>query len=60
MRKFKYKTVKIKTEITDSKLNVLGSKGWELCGVHQDEYMYIYYLKKEITKKIVKDGEGDI
>ena len=57
MRKFKYKTIKSQTEITDSKLNVLGSKGWELCGVHQDNYGYIYYIKKEIDRK---NGQSDI
>ena len=48
MKKFKYKTIKTQTEIADSKLNVLGKQGWELCGVHQDAYGYIYYIKKEI------------
>ena len=50
MKKFKYKTVKTQTEITDAKLNILGKQGWELCGVHIDNYGYTYYIKKELTK----------
>lgn len=60
MKKFKYKTIKTQTEVNDAKLNVFGSKGWELCGTHQDTWGYIYYFKKEIIRKVVKDGEGDI
>lgn len=60
MRKFKYKTVKLQQEIPDSKLNVLGGQGWELCGVHQDNWGFVYYLKKEITKKKVDNGESNI
>lgn len=60
MRKFKYKTIKLQEEINDPRLNVFGSKGWELCGVHQDNWGYIYYFKKEISNKKVSDGESDI
>lgn len=57
MKKFKYKIVKTQTEIPESKLNILGGQGWELCGVFQDIYGFIYYIKKEIEKS---DGKSNI
>lgn len=51
MKKFKYKILKTQQEIGESKLNALGSKGWELCGFHMDNWGYIYYIKKEIESK---------
>ena len=32
--------------IDNSRLNVLGRQGWELCGFSQDQNDYIYYFKK--------------
>ena len=58
MRKFKYKTVKTEVPIPDSKLNIFGRQGWELCGVCQDTYGYTYYIKKEIIKK--DDGKDSV
>ena len=48
MKTFTYKTIKIEKEIDDSKLNLFGRKGWELCGVSSNEFHYIYYFKKEL------------
>lgn len=48
MKRIKYKTIKTNKEISENKLNALGLKGWELCGViYYENYGYTYYIKKE-------------
>lgn len=59
MKTYKYKVVKTDKEIPESKLNVLGKKGWELCGIiHYESYGFTYYIKKEIEK--IKNGKSNI
>ena len=47
MEVYKYKVVRTIKTLDESKLNVVGRAGWQLCGVIQTEYEYIYYLKKK-------------
>ena len=47
MEKYKYKIVKTVKVLEEAKLNAVGRAGWEMCGVTQDEYGYVYYLKKK-------------
>ena len=45
-------------EISESKLNVLGKQGWELCGIiSYENFGFTYYIKKEIEKN---NGKTDI
>lgn len=44
---YKYKVVRSVKTLDESKLNQVGRAGWELCGVIQTEFDYIYYLKKQ-------------
>jgi hypothetical protein len=44
---YKYKMVRSVKTLDESKLNVVGRAGWELCGIIQTEFDYIYYLKKQ-------------
>lgn len=46
MEKYKYKVVKSIKALEEAKLNAVGRAGWQLCGIIQTEYEYIYYLKK--------------
>ena len=46
MKTYIYKSIILNKLIDDSKLNVLGRQGWELCGVSQNQNDYIYYFKK--------------
>ena len=46
MEVYKYKIVKTVKVLDEGKLNTVGRAGWQLCGVTQDEYGYVYYLKK--------------
>ena len=39
--------VKSVKALDETKLNQVGRAGWQLCGVTQDEYGYVYYLKKK-------------
>lgn len=47
MEVYKYKVFKSVKSLDETKLNQVGRAGWQLCGVTQDEYGYIYYLKKK-------------
>ena len=47
METYKYKIVKTIKVLDEAKLNAVGRAGWQLCGVTQDEYGYVYYLKKK-------------
>lgn len=47
MEVYKYKVVKSIKTLDEAKLNAVGRAGWQLCGVIQTEYEYIYYLKKK-------------
>lgn len=47
METYKYKIVKTIRILDEAKLNTVGRAGWQLCGVTQDEYGYVYYLKKK-------------
>ena len=47
METYKYKIVKTIKILDEARLNVVGRAGWQLCGVTQDEYGYVYYLKKK-------------
>ena len=46
MEVYKYKVFKSVKSLDETKLNQVGRAGWQLCGVTQDEYGYVYYLKK--------------
>ena len=46
MEKYKYKVVKSIKALEEAKLNTVGRAGWQLWGIIQTEYEYIYYLKK--------------
>lgn len=46
MEVYKYKVVKSIKALEEAKLNTVGRAGWQLCGIIQTEYEYIYYLKK--------------
>lgn len=47
MEVYKYKIFKSVKPLDEGKLNGVGRAGWQLCGVTQDEYGYVYYLKKK-------------
>jgi hypothetical protein len=47
MEVYKYKVVRSIKALDEAKLNAVGRGGWQLCGVTQDEYGYVYYLKKK-------------
>jgi hypothetical protein len=47
MESYKYKVVESKKILDETKLNTIGRVGWQLCGVIQDMYGYVYYLKKK-------------
>ena len=47
MKPNKYKVFKSVKSLDETKLNQVGRAGWQLCGVTQDEYGYVYYLKKK-------------
>lgn len=47
MEVYKYKVFKSVKALDEAKLNQVGRAGWQLCGVTQDEYGYVYYLKKK-------------
>ena len=47
METYKYKIVKTVKVLDEGRLNTVGRAGWQLCGVTQDEYGYVYYLKKK-------------
>jgi len=49
MKTFRYKVVKVSTELSESKLNEFGRRGYELVGVTDSEYGYTYYFKTEVT-----------
>ena len=58
MKKYKYKIIRMDKEISESKMNVLGKQGWELCGIISYEtFGFTYYIKKEIEKN---NGKTDI
>ena len=46
MKTYIYKSIILNKLIDNSRLNVLGRQGWELCGFSQDQNDYIYYFKK--------------
>lgn len=48
MKKYKYKIIRQPLELSEGKFNLLGSQGWELCGVINDNFGCVYYMKKEI------------
>ena len=45
MKTYIYKSIILNKLIDNSRLNVLGRQGWELCGFSQDQNDYIYYFK---------------
>jgi hypothetical protein len=47
MEVYKYKIFKSVKPLDEGKLNGVGRAGWQLCGVTQDMYGYVYYLKKK-------------
>ena len=47
MNNYKYKVVRSIKVLDEAKLNAVGRAGWELCGIIQTDYDYIYYLKKK-------------
>lgn len=46
MEVYKYKVVRSTKIFDDGKMNAVGRAGWELCGIIQTDYDYVYYLKK--------------
>lgn len=48
MKTFRYKVVKNRTDIGETKLNEFGRRGYELTGVIADEHGYTYYFKVEV------------
>ena len=44
---YRYKIIKHPRSLDEAKLNEFGRRGWELCGVHEDEFGYKYYFKLE-------------
>lgn len=47
MEVYKYKIFKSEKPLDEGKLNAVGRAGWQLCGVIENEYWYVYYLKKK-------------
>ena len=47
MKTFRYKIVKTRTDLSETKLNEFGGRGFDLTGVVTDEYGYTYYFKIE-------------
>ena len=45
MKTFRYKIVKTKTDMGETKLNEFGRRGYELTSVITDEHSYTYYFK---------------
>ena len=48
MKTYRYKIIKTKTDIGETKLNEFGRRGYELTGVIKDEFSYTYYFKTEV------------
>ena len=48
MKVFRYKEVKTRTDMGESKLNEFGRRGYELVSVITDEHGYTYYFKTEV------------
>ena len=46
MEVYKCKVVRSIKTLDEAKLNAVGRAGWQLCGIIQTEYEYIYHLKK--------------
>lgn len=44
---YSYKIITSPTEIGEPKLNALGRRGYELCGVVSNDFGYMYYFKKK-------------
>lgn len=42
---YRYRTVRTRTELNESKLNEFGRRGYELVGIIDDEFGYTYYFK---------------
>lgn len=49
MSTYRYKIVKAKTDIGETKLNEFGRRGFELVSVVTDEFGYTYYFKTEVN-----------
>ena len=47
MEVYKYKIVKTDKALDEAKLNTVGRAGWQLCAVTENDYGYVYYLKKK-------------
>lgn len=47
MKIYRYKTIKTKIQLNESKLNEFGRRGFELCGTVEDDHGYTYYFKIE-------------
>lgn len=47
MKTFRYKVIKTTLELSESKMNEFGRRGFELTGVTSNEYGYTYYFKVE-------------
>ena len=45
MKTFRYKIVKTRTDMGETKLNESGRRGYELTSVIVDEHGYTYYFK---------------
>lgn len=47
MKAYRYKIVRNRTDLGETKLNEFGRRGYELVSVITDEYGYTYYFKIE-------------
>lgn len=48
MKLYRYKRVRSAKQLDETKLNEFGRRGYELCGVVDDEYGFTYYFKIEM------------
>lgn len=47
MKIYRYKRIKSAKQLDETKLNEFGRKGYEMCGLTDDEFGYTYYFKIE-------------
>lgn len=47
MKIYRYKRVKSTKQLDETKLNEFGRRGFELCGITEDDHGYTYYFKIE-------------
>jgi len=51
MKKFEYTKLYAEFSLGAEELDVLGLKGWEMCGLVYNEFFdFIYYFKRELNE----------